>query len=135
MLLTKKTEYALLSLVSIAKSQYPKNVDELSKELNIPKQYLAKILQNFAKHNILKSFKGAKGGFILEIKPQKLSILKISEISENKLPSVSECSLSLASCPTKQGLKCSLWPVLNNLQTKIDNFLDSLTLYDILGEN
>ena len=35
MLLTKKSEYALLSLISIAKSEEPKNVDELSRELNI----------------------------------------------------------------------------------------------------
>ena len=31
MLLTKKSEYALLSLISIAKSTEPKNVDELSR--------------------------------------------------------------------------------------------------------
>ena len=39
MLLTKKSEYALLSLISIAKSNEAKNVDELSKELNISKSF------------------------------------------------------------------------------------------------
>ena len=33
MLLTKKSEYALLSLVSIAQSNTPKNVDQLATEL------------------------------------------------------------------------------------------------------
>ena len=42
MLLTKKSEYALLSLVSIAKSDHPKNVEVLSNELNISKSFLAK---------------------------------------------------------------------------------------------
>ena len=52
MLLTKKSEYALLSLVSIAKSDSPKNVDVLSRELNIPKSFLAKIMQNLAKQGV-----------------------------------------------------------------------------------
>ncbi len=49
MLLTKKSEYALLSLLSISKHKEPINVDILSKELQISKSFLAKIMQNLAK--------------------------------------------------------------------------------------
>jgi Rrf2 family protein len=132
MLLTKKSEYALLSLILIAKSDTPKNVDELSNELFIPKPYLAKILQNFAKNNVLNSFKGVNGGFSLNITADKLTILQISQISEDKAPSVFECSPSLECCPSHKALQCNLWPVLNKLQLKIDNFLGSLTLKDII---
>ena len=66
MLLTKKSEYALLSLVSIAQSDTPKNVDFLATELNISKSFLAKILQNLAKNGILNSYKGNNGGFTLK---------------------------------------------------------------------
>ena len=132
MLLTKKTEYALLALISIAKSESPKNVDALSRELNIPKPYLAKILQGFAKNNILNSFKGINGGFTLKVDPNKLTILQISEISEDKSPSVFECSPSIDSCPSQNGSQCNLWPVLNKLQNKIDDFLSSLTIKDIM---
>ena len=119
-------------MISIAKSKEPKNVDILSQELNIPKSYLAKILQGFARNNILNSYKGIKGGFTLKVNPKKLSILQISEISEDKSPSVFECAPSHASCPSDQASICSLWPILNKLQNKIDGFLDSLTLQDIL---
>jgi len=132
MLLTKKTEYALLSLISIAKSNEPKNVDILSKELNIPKPYLAKILQSFSKQNILKSYKGINGGFVLNVKPNDLTILQVAIISETKIPTVFECSPSMADCPTQMGGQCCIWPVLNKLQNKINNFLDSLTLDDII---
>jgi Rrf2 family protein len=132
MLLTKKTEYALLSLISIAKSDAPKNVDVLSRELNIPKPYLAKILQSFSKNDILKSFKGINGGFVLNVPPEKISILQISTISEEKVPSVFECSPSKESCPSDKANNCNLWGVLNNLQVKIDNFMDSVTLKDIM---
>lgn len=61
MLLTKKSEYAMLALVIIAKSEVAQNADVLSAQLNISKSFLAKILQNLAKQNILKSFKGVNG--------------------------------------------------------------------------
>ena len=55
MLLTKKSEYALLSLVLISNSAKPKNAETIAKELNISKSFLSKILQVFTKKKILKS--------------------------------------------------------------------------------
>ena len=74
MLLTKKSEYALLSLISIAKSSEPKNVDELSRELNISKSFLAKIMQNLAKQNLVISHRGVNGGFALNKSWENITI-------------------------------------------------------------
>ena len=131
MLLTKKSEYALLSLISIARSNVPKNVDELSRDLNIPKSFLAKIMQNLAKNNIVISQRGVNGGFILAKPYDELTILSITSAAEEKIPSVFECSPSVESCPSDVGSMCTLWPLLNNLQGKINIFLEELTLKDI----
>jgi len=132
MLLTKKSEYALLSLVSIAQSDHPKNVDTLSKELNISKSFLAKILQNLAKHDILNSYKGNNGGFTMNRSCDQLTILEITTIAEQKTPTVFECTTIMGTCSASVGGKCTIFPLLNNLQTKIDGFLNTLTLKDIL---
>ncbi len=131
MLLTKKSEYALLSLISIAKSDEPKNVDVLSRELNISKSFLAKIMQNLAKNEIVKSYKGVNGGFVLNKPYDNITILEITTAAEEKIPSVFECSPSVESCPSDIGSLCTLWPLLNNLQGKINIFLEELTLKDI----
>ncbi|NCB47595.1 Rrf2 family transcriptional regulator [bacterium] len=94
MLLTKKSEYALLSLISIAKSSEPKNVDELSRELNISKSFLAKIMQNLAKQNLVISHRGVNGGFALNKSWENITILEIVVAAEEKTPSVFECSPS-----------------------------------------
>ena len=89
MLLTKKSEYALLSLISIAKSDEAKNVDVLSKELNISKSFLAKkIMQNLAKQGLVISHRGVNGGFSLNKDWDKITILEIVMAAEEKLPSV-----------------------------------------------
>jgi len=132
MLLTKKSEYALLSLVSIAKSDEPKNVDVLSNELNISKSFLAKILQNLAKNGILNSFKGNNGGFTLKKTCEELTILEITQIAEERVPTVFECTTQLGTCSASLNGACSVFPLLNNLQNKINGFLRDLTLKDIL---
>ena len=131
MLLTKKSEYALLSLISIAKSSEPKNVDELSRELNISKSFLAKIMQNLAKQNLVISHRGVNGGFALNKSWENITILEIVIAAEEKVPSVFECSPSADNCPNQVAMLCTIWPLLNNLQLKINDFLEKLTLKDI----
>lgn len=131
MLLTKKSEYALLSLVIISKSDEPKNVDTLANELNISKSFLAKILQNLAKNNILNSYKGSNGGFTLKKPCDTLTILEITTIAEEKLPSVFDCTTNNIVCNAHMDGSCTIFPLLSNLQNKINGFLDQLTLKDI----
>ncbi|MCR1814845.1 RrF2 family transcriptional regulator [Aliarcobacter butzleri] len=131
MLLTRKSEYALLSLISIAKNKGPKNVDVLSKELDISKSFLAKIMQNLAKHELVISHRGVNGGFVLKKPLDEITILEIVEAAEERVPMVFECAPSLQSCPNNKAKSCIIWPLLNNLQFKVNDFLSKLTLKDI----
>jgi len=131
MLLTKASEYALLSLIIISKKKVPQDVDTLSNELGISKSFLAKILQSLAKEQILKSFKGTKGGFMLAVPPEELSMKAIIESAEKKPTKVFECSLPEAKCPSGKEEFCKILPILSKLQMKIDLFLDRITLKDI----
>lgn len=132
MLLTKASEYALLSLIMISEKDTPQDVDTLSTQLGISKSFLAKILQSLAKENILKSFKGTKGGFMLAVPPKELSLKRIIESAEKKPTKVFECSLPETKCPSGKEEFCKILPVLIKLQMKIDLFLDKITLKDMV---
>ncbi|AXL33754.1 Rrf2 family transcriptional regulator [Campylobacter jejuni] len=133
MLFTKASEYALLSLIYISQKETPQDVDSLALELDIPKSFLAKILQTLAKDGLLKSFKGAKGGFALIKEPNQYTIKEIVNSAEKKDISVFECSGG--TCPNNKEKNCTLMPMLVNLQNKVDEFLDSITLEDIMKNN
>ena len=132
MLLTRASEYALLSLALIGESGEPKDVETLSRQLDISKSFLAKILQNLAKKGILVSYKGARGGFALNKPFSEISIMEVIEAAEGRPPSVFECSPAQECCPSDRAGSCVIWPFLNRLQNKIDGFLENLTLKDIL---
>ena len=132
MLITRASEYAILSLIVLSKANSPIDSETLSNELSIPKSFLAKILQSLAKNGILKSFKGVNGGFALLLKPQDINMLLVMSYVEGKAPAVFDCASSLSDCPSNKASLCSIWPFLNKLQGKIDTFLSEMTLADIL---
>ncbi|SFV66294.1 Rrf2 family transcriptional regulator [hydrothermal vent metagenome] len=134
MLITRASEYAILSLILISSAKEPIDSDTLSKELSISKSFLAKILQSLAKKNILKSYKGVNGGFLLNQEPAQINMLDVMTCVEGKAPAVFECSPSQEDCPSERANICSLWPFLHKLQGKIDLFLSEITLKDILKD-
>jgi Rrf2 family protein len=132
MLLTRASEYALLSLDSIRKSDKPIGAEQLANELSIPKSFLAKILQSLAKQGILESRKGAHGGFVLAQDINEITITSVILAAEGKPPAVFDCNSYSHTCPHGTIGTCAISPFLANFQTKIDDFLNGLTLGDIL---
>ncbi|CZE50148.1 RrF2 family transcriptional regulator [Campylobacter geochelonis] len=134
MLFTKASEYALLSLMFIAQKDKPQDVDTISSELNISKSFLAKILQHMAREGILCSYKGANGGFHLAKKPNEINLKDIIEGAEKRPTAVFECSNSRDDCPSEKGEFCKIWSMFNVLQVKVDEFLETITLGDIISQ-
>ncbi len=132
MLITRASEYAILSLIVLSKADSPVDSETLSKQLSIPKSFLAKILQALARKGILKSFKGVNGGFSILKNVKDINMLEVMSAVEGKAPTVFDCSPSLSDCPSNKAELCSIWPFLNRLQGKIDSFLAELSLEDIL---
>ena len=131
MLLTRASEYALLSLDTIRKSDKPVGAEQLAAELNIPKSFLAKILQSLAKAEILESRRGASGGFMLAKEISQISVNSIIYAAEGKSPAVFNCFEHADTCPNGAVGTCIISPFLANFQTRIDDFLDGLMLSDI----
>ena len=132
MLLTRATEYALLSLDTIRRSEKPIGAEQLANDLCIPKSFLAKILQNLARAGILESKKGAQGGFILMKDVDKISVQEIIIAAEGKAPAVFDCTQYAATCPNGSIGTCSISPFLATFQRKVDDFLEGLMLGDII---
>ena len=55
-------------------------MNELVKKLNMRRAFLRRILQALSKQGILRSLKGNGGGFMLNIKPDKIRVIDIVSI-------------------------------------------------------
>ena len=134
MLLTKASEYALLSLIYIAQKDAPSDVDTMSGELDISKSFLAKILQNLARAKLLNSYKGAKGGFVLARDADEITLSEIIKSAERRKATVFDCTAEgIDACPNGRTL-CRVNLMFGELQEKVDEYMDTITLADIIGK-
>ena len=87
MRITRSTGYALLAAGYIAKHRRQKTVlsQDISKEYDIPLEYLLKILQQLVRANVLRSKRGPRGGFSLAKTPNKITMLQIIEAVEGPI--------------------------------------------------
>jgi Rrf2 family protein len=132
MLLTRAGEYALLTLIAISKSDKPMSVNVLSRKLHISESFLAKILQNLSRNGIVKSHRGASGGFALNKEADQITLLEILQAVEKQTAKVFRCTAD-EEC-SRENNSCSLFPFLLKLQDRIDSFLSEFTLHDISKE-
>lgn len=78
---SKACEYGIKAAIFIAVNSSENNrvsPKEISEEIDSPQAFTAKILQALVKNNVIKSVRGAYGGF--EIDKDKIATTKLSEI-------------------------------------------------------
>jgi len=82
MKISGSVRYALLAVGYIARNQKEQGFvvsDNISKEYNIPLEYLFTILLQLARANVLRSKRGPRGGYTLTQPPRKITMLQIIE--------------------------------------------------------
>lgn len=93
MQLSCKSEYALLSLLELA-TQYkdgePLQIRQIASRQNIPDRYLEQLLASLRRYGLIRSQRGARGGYLLAREPWKISLLEIVECIEGPNSQVSE---------------------------------------------
>lgn len=102
---SKACEYAIRAAIYIAE-QSNKNIrvglKDISKEIDSPEPFTAKILQQLSKSNIIDSIKGPHGGF--EIGKKEMGKIKLSQIvlAMDGDSIYKGCGLGFKECSEKQ---------------------------------
>lgn len=81
-----RAEYGLQAMASLAR-HYPaqKNIRQISREESIPAKYLERLMGELRKNNLVRSFQGKCGGYILIKNPHVIKVGRIIEILEGSL--------------------------------------------------
>ena len=77
MKLTTKGRYAVMAMADLAmfKDAGPISLTDISLRQNISLAYLEQIFIKLKNKNLVKSIRGAKGGYILDIPPENIKII------------------------------------------------------------
>lgn len=78
--LSCKSEYALLALLELAdhySDNEPLQIRQIAAEQKIPDRYLEQLLATLRRSGLVRSQRGAKGGYILAREPWKITLSEI----------------------------------------------------------
>lgn len=81
-------EYAVHGLLFLAMREQDEVVlvSDIAKAQNLPESYLAKVFQSLARAGLLKSFRGARGGFQLAKLPEEITLRDVTLAVEGNAP-------------------------------------------------
>jgi Rrf2 family protein len=122
--ITRETDYAIRCLLYLSRKQDEITMgDEIAGEMDIPKSFLAKILQKLARAKIVKSYRGVKGGFQLAKRPDKINLLNVIEAIEGPI-AMNICAVDKKMCSLSN--KCSVHPVWVRLKRDMERQLEQI---------
>jgi Rrf2 family protein len=124
---SKKCEYGLQAVLYMAAKE-PGCVcpsDEIADKLQIPKEFVSKILQSLTESGIVDSKKGKSGGFLLAKNPSKIRLIDIVTAIDG-LDLFNRCVLGFPQCSPDQ--PCPVHDKWGELRTKAYNMLTDETL-------
>lgn len=131
MKITVAVDYGIRALIYLAKQEPGKVclISEISRDQDIPEKFLAKIMQSLSKGNIVKSYRGVKGGFSLAKPAEDVTLKDAFECLEGPF-SINKCVLEPGKCDVSQS--CSVRPVWVRVQEQMLGTLGNTSLRSIM---
>lgn len=132
MKISTKGRYALRMLLDLAMNQGEGFValKDIADRQNVSKKYLEQIVPMLNKSDILLTSRGFQGGYRLAQTPDQYTVGAILRITEGNLAPVACLVCDPVDC--QRSTECITLPVWQGLNRVINQYLDSITLQDIL---
>lgn len=132
MKISTKGRYALRMLLDLAQNQGDGFValKDVAERQNVSKKYLEQIVPMLNKAGILAASRGFQGGYRLAQAPDRCTVGDVLRVTEGSIAPVACLDRDPALCSRSED--CITLPVWQGLRRVIDEYLDSITLQDIL---
>lgn len=133
MKLSTKGKYGIRAMVDLAihYGDTPVSIKSIAQRQKISEYYLEQLFSPLRRAKLIKSVRGAQGGYVLNREPKDITIADIMDVLEGPIE-IADCIDGvpcdiLDSCATKL-----LWEKIKN---SIDDVLNSVTLQDVVNDD
>lgn len=133
MKVSTRGEYGVRAMVALAHhyGDGPMSIAEIARQSNIPPAYLEQLIAPLRRADLVKSRRGARGGYILSRTPEEIRVGDVYRVMEGPVAPMECVSEDLAdqTCPLIDG--CETRPIWLRVRDSIVDVLDSTTLADL----
>ncbi|HPP06812.1 MAG TPA: Rrf2 family transcriptional regulator [Syntrophorhabdaceae bacterium] len=132
MKISTKGRYGLRSMIDLAinsANNTPVFISDIAKRQNLSEKYLEHIFSALQKAGLVRAIRGRRGGYLLQKRPEEITLNEIIQALEGKI-SLVECVSDPNICPmAKRCVTRDLW---HDLSGKIKEYLNGHSLHDLM---
>ncbi|MCI8651390.1 MAG: Rrf2 family transcriptional regulator [Oscillospiraceae bacterium] len=131
MKISTKGRYALRLMLDIAleSGQQPVSLRDVAQRQEISDKYLEQIVTPLSRAGLVRSIRGAGGGYLLTRSPEEYTVGEILRVLEGSLAPVS-CAEEPHCC--KRAEQCVTVEVWAQIQAAVSSVVDHITLADLV---
>ena len=135
MRISTRGRYALRLMLDLATNYTgkPIRLKDVAKRQEISDKYLEQIIPMYNRSGILKTERGSQGGYQLAKAPETLTVGEILRFTEGDLVPVACAGEETPVCT--RSADCAVLPVWQGLYKVINEYLDGITLQDIMDQH
>ena len=135
MMISTKGRYALRVMLDLAENfgGTPQLLSDMAERQDLSEKYLEAIMATLSKSGFVHAQRGRGGGYRLSRSPREYTIGSILRQLEGSLAPVT--CLEDPSVPCENAATCPTLPVWQGLNEVINNYLDGVTLQDLLEQS
>ena len=132
MKLSTKGRYGVKAMVDLAMhyGDAPVSIKTISQRQNISEYYLEQLFSPLRKAKLIRSIRGAQGGYVLNSAPKDITVAEVMYVLEGPIE-ISDCIEGSECDKTDYCATRSLWEKIKN---SIDEVMESITLQDIVDD-
>lgn len=138
MRVTTWTEYSLIIVLNLARRSGlelgPVAARELAEVERLPGDYVEQILLRLRRAGIVQSVRGARGGYLLAREAATISVRDVMTASEHQTFELNCDAHQVDAERCAPGSTCSIRPVWQALQQRVDDLLEGISMADLLQE-
>lgn len=133
MMISTKGRYALRIMIDLAQhdSGIPVSVREIADRQDISGKYMEQIIGVLTRAGLLRSVRGAQGGYHLTRPPKEITVGMILRATEGDL-APAECVKNEVPCGRTN--ECSTRLVFEKVYSAINNVIDNVTLDELIPQ-
>lgn len=136
MRLTTKGRFAVTAMVDLAlyQAHLPVTLAQISERQGISLSYLEQLFSKMRRYQLVKSVRGPGGGYLLNQSAEKVTVADII-LAVNESVDATQCG-GKENCRQQGHIKkrCMTHTLWTNLNNKILEYLDSVTLADLVEQ-
>ena len=135
MLVSTRGRYAIRVMIDLAEHMNGKYIPmkEIADRQDVSLKYMTKIMQALTKSGMLDGQHGKGGGYKLNREPEEYRVGDILRLTEGTLAPVA--CLDETDCKCDRSFECRTRPMWNELDKLISEYLDGITIADLMEGN